>query len=68
MNRHLSMRDRIAVWIDLMRTIERFQEAGFRMRFGDNVDIQQKHRDSYMQWLEEHDAAIRKMCGGLKKR
>src|SRR4051812_35142495 len=53
---------RIAAWLDLMRTCEKLLLAGLRREIGPEGD----HVAAYRQWLtrhrEEHDQIVERMC------
>jgi hypothetical protein len=65
---HLTMSERVAVWVDLMNTCEQFLLAGLRREIGPHGDLQAAYREWYARQMEEHDRMIFHMAEEFARR
>jgi hypothetical protein len=60
-----SAANRIALWLDLMRTTEKLLLAGLRRRIGQDGDIREAYRQWYAGQMREHDEIIERIAARL---
>ena len=58
---------RIAIWLDMLRTGHKLLLAGFRREVGPDGDVQAAYRKWYAQQMDEHDQAVARMLDRLKR-
>jgi hypothetical protein len=56
-----------AIWLDLMRTCDKFLMAGLRQEIGADGDILAAYQKWYANWCEEHDRAVINMLSRLER-
>ena len=59
---------RIALWVDLMNTCEKFLLAGLRREIGPDGDLEAAHRRWYEQQMEEHERTLIRMMEAFERR
>lgn len=58
---------RIAIWLDLLRTGHKLLLAGFRREVGPDGDVQEAYRQWYAQQMDEHDRTVARMLERMKR-
>jgi len=56
---------RIAMWLDLMRTTDKFLLAGLRRKIGPQGDLREAYRRWYADHMREHDEVVARIASGL---
>jgi hypothetical protein len=64
---HVSVEQRIALWVDLMNAGEQFLLAGLRREIGPDGDLEAAYRQRYAEQREEHDRAVLHMMEVLSR-
>jgi hypothetical protein len=54
--------NRIALWLDLMRTTDKLLLAGLRRRIGPDGDLQEAYRQWYTEQMREHDEVVKRVA------
>jgi hypothetical protein len=62
-----SPQQRIATWLDLLRTGHKLLLAGFRREVGPDGDAHEAYRKWYAQQMEEHDRTVMRMLERMKR-
>ncbi|HZN35951.1 MAG TPA: hypothetical protein VFB80_19110 [Pirellulaceae bacterium] len=57
-----SSADRIARWLDLMRTSDKLLLAGLRRKIGPAGDLTAAYRQWYADHMREHDAVVERIA------
>jgi hypothetical protein len=57
--------DRIARWLDLMRTTDKLLLAGLRRKVGPDGDLQAAYRQWYADHMREHDVVVERIARRL---
>ena len=65
---HLTLDQRVALWVDLMDASEALLLAGLRRQIGPDGDLRDAYRNWYARQMEEHDRWMRNMCENLHRR
>ena len=65
---HLTVEQRIALWVDLMNAGEQFLLAGLRREIGPEGDLQAAYRQWYAEQMEEHDQTMERLARELRRR
>ena len=60
-----SAANRIALWLDLMRTSEKLLLAGLRRRIGEDGDMREAYRQWYAAQMLKHDEIIERIATRL---
>jgi hypothetical protein len=60
-----SSADRIARWLDLMRTSDKLLLAGLRRKIGPDGDLTAAYRQWYAEHMRDHDVAVERMARRL---
>ena len=58
---------RIAIWLDLLRSGHKLLLAGFRREVGPDGDVQEAYRQWYAQQMDEHDRTVARMLERMKR-
>jgi len=58
-------RQRIAIWLDLMRAGDKLLLAGLSRELGPDGDVQSAYRRWYAEHMREHDRTVARMLAGL---
>jgi hypothetical protein len=64
----LTPEQRIALWVDLMATCDRFLLAGLRREVGPDGDVRAAYRRWYAEQMEAHDRTMQHMVENLARR
>jgi len=65
---HLTVPQRIALWVDLMDACEALLLAGLRRKIGPDGDLRAAYRQWYTERMEEHDRTMFHMLTELDRR
>ena len=58
---------RIAIWLDMLRTGHKLLLAGFRREVGLDGDVHDAYRKWYAQQMDEHDQTVARMLERMKR-